>query len=106
MDDQVTLRAFREADLAFLERMSTDPLAAGEFVWSGFGDPRRRRQRWERDGYLGVDNSAVAIALADTTVIGIASWESKARGGVAGGCFEIGMGLLPEYRGRGLGTTA
>ena len=44
--------------------------------------------------------------LPDDSLIGIASWEANNRGGAAGGCYEIGLALLPGYRGRGLGTAA
>ena len=43
---------------------------------------------------------------ADGTLIGIASWKVVGRGGSPGACFEIGLALLPEYRGQGLGTAA
>ena len=41
-----------------------------------------------------------------STLIGIASWKAAHRGGSRGSCFEIGLALLPDYRGQGLGTTA
>jgi RimJ/RimL family protein N-acetyltransferase len=44
--------------------------------------------------------------LADGTVVGIGSWRAQDRGGPPGGCYEIGLALLPEHRGRGLGTAA
>ncbi|MEU7907448.1 GNAT family protein [Actinoplanes sp. NPDC049118] len=104
MDDQITLRVFKEEDLPFLDRICIDQDAIGPFEWAGFQDVRARRRRWEADGYVGADSSALAVALPDGTVIGIASWEAKDRGGPAGGCYEIGMALLPEHRGRGFGT--
>lgn len=39
-------------------------------------------------------------------MIGIVSWKAAHRGGSSGVCFEIGIALLPEHRGRGLGTAA
>ena len=111
MDDHVALRPFTEQDLPLLERLSTDPSLSGRYVWAGFRDPRARRRRWEKDGYVGVDSAALAVVgddpeLGPDTVLGIASWEAKDRGGPAGGCYEIGLALLPEHRGRGLGTAA
>jgi len=102
--DKVHLRAFTEADLAFLDRLCTDPDALGEFEWPGFGDPRARRKRWEIDGYVSAESAAVAIARADDTVIGIATW--KPRGFPSGVTYEIGVGVLPEHRGQGVGTVA
>jgi len=100
----VSLRAFREDDLPFLDRLCTDPDALGYFEWTGFADARSRRKRWEKDGYVGQDSTALAIVLPDGEVIGIASFAPRDRGGLPGICYEIGLALLPEHRGRGLGT--
>jgi RimJ/RimL family protein N-acetyltransferase len=105
-DDRVALRAFREDDLPFLDRLCTDPDALGEFEWPGFVDVRARRRRWEKDGYIGAESTALAVVLPDGTVAGIASWQPHNRGGSPGACYEIGLALLPEYRDRGLGTAA
>jgi [ribosomal protein S5]-alanine N-acetyltransferase len=105
--DGLTLRAFREEDLGFLDRLCADPAALGPFEWFGFIDVRERRRRWERDGYIGADSTALAIALADGTVAGLASWKAAHRAGPERGiCYEIGAALVPEHRGRGLGTAA
>jgi RimJ/RimL family protein N-acetyltransferase len=106
MSDRVTLRAFAEDDLPFLERLDTDPGALGPFEWVGFRDAQARRRRWERDGFVAAESTAVAVVLADGTVAGIGSWRAQDRGGPPGGCYEIGLALLPEHRGRGLGTAA
>jgi ribosomal-protein-alanine N-acetyltransferase len=104
--EQLTLRAFGEDDLPFLDRLCTDPDALGVFEWPGFTDVRARRRRWEKDGYIGGESTALAVVLPDGTVAGMASWRARDRGGSPGACYEIGLALLPGYRGRGLGTTA
>ena len=111
MKQKVSLRPFREQDLLFLERLGSDPSVTGRYVWAGFRDPRVRRRRWEKDGYVGTDSTALAVVGEDPqsgveSVIGIASWEAKDRGGPPGGCYEIGLALLPEHRGQGMGTVA
>jgi len=65
-----------------------------------------RRRRWEKDGYIGVESTALAVVLPDGTVAGITSWQPRNRGGSPGVCYEIGLALLPDHRGRGLGTAA
>ncbi|HZD00787.1 MAG TPA: GNAT family protein [Actinomycetes bacterium] len=105
MEHELTLRAFREDDLGFLDQLDTDPEALGPFEWTGFSDVRARRRRWEQDGFIGTDSAALAVGLADGTVAGIASWKLKNYGS-PGACYEIGLALLPEHRGHGLGTTA
>src|SRR6266508_6405467 len=106
MTYSLELRAFAEGDLGFLERLDTDPAALGPFEWVGFRDARARRRRWERDGFVGAESTAVAVVLADGTVAGIASWRAQDRGGPPGGCYEIGLAQLSAPGGRGLGTAA
>lgn len=111
MEDQVTLRPFREQDLSFLERLGSDPDVTGRYVWAGFRDTRARLRRWEKDGYVGADTTALAVvcgdpATGDDQLMGIASWETRDRGGPLGGCYEIGLALLPEHRGHGFGVRA
>ena len=64
----VSLRAFREDDLPFLDRLCTDPDALGYFEWTGFVDVRSRRRRWEKDGYVGADSTGLAIVLLFVTM--------------------------------------
>jgi ribosomal-protein-alanine N-acetyltransferase len=106
VDDKLVLRAFREDDLDFLDRLCTDPDAVGKFEWTGFIDPYARRRRWEKDGYVGPETTALAVASADGAPVGVVSYRSTLRGRTAGACFEIGVALLPGHRGRGLGTAA
>jgi RimJ/RimL family protein N-acetyltransferase len=106
MSDRISLRPFLDEDLPFLERLAVDPDALGPFEWAGFTDARARRRRWEADGYVGPTSTALAVVRPDDGVIGIASWEARTRGGPVGACYEIGLALLPEHRGRGWGTVA
>jgi ribosomal-protein-alanine N-acetyltransferase len=111
MEDQVLLRPFREPELSFVDRLGSDPSVTGRYVWAGFRDPQARRRRWDKDGLVAAASTALAVVNAEAepgpgTVLGIASWEAKDRGGPPGGCYEIGLALLPEHRGRGLGTAA
>jgi [ribosomal protein S5]-alanine N-acetyltransferase len=106
VEDDVRLRPVEDTDLALLERLDKEPLLSEPFEWTGFRSPANRRRRWEKDGYLGDQDALLVVALPDGTFTGIVVW--KRTGGTAslGGCFEIGILLLPEYRGRGLGSAA
>jgi len=105
-DDRVLLRAFTEDDLPFLDRLCTDIDALGAHEWPGFVDVRTRRKRWEEDGYIGARSAVLAVVLPDDdTVAGIVSWRAGRPDG-ANLVREIGCGLLPEHRGKGLGTRA
>lgn len=106
MADNVELRPFTDDDLPFLDRWGADPTAVGPFEWMGFIDPRKRRHRYEKDGFVSADSTVLAVSLADGTPTGTIGFYPRSRGGAAGACFEIGISLLPEFRGRGLGTAA
>ncbi|MFC7618717.1 GNAT family N-acetyltransferase [Microlunatus sp. GCM10028923] len=106
MTDRSVLRALREDDLTFLERLSTDPEALGPFEWPGFTDVQARQRRWEQDGFLGPHFGMIAVTDEDDNAVGIVSWKSEGRGSPIGVTYEIGIAIMPEHRGRGLGTLA
>lgn len=106
MSDQISLRPFLDSDAAFLQRLIVDPDALGPYEWPGFADARSRSRRWETDGYVGTQSTALAVVGPGDEVVGIASWEARTRGGPIGACYEIGLALLPEHRGHGWGTAA
>ena len=99
------LRPVEEPDLEALGRIDTDPATSEPFEWRGFRDPRARRRRWEEDGYLGSEDSLLVVALPDGTFAGIVVWRWISASGPRV-CLQIGILLLPEHRGKGLGTSA
>ncbi|WP_326568203.1 GNAT family protein [Amycolatopsis rhabdoformis] len=101
----IALRAFAEEDLPVLDRFATEPEVLGAFQWPGFTNPQARRRRFADDGFVGDESTALAVTVGGA-VAGMASWEAADRGGPAGGCYEIGLTLLPDHRGHGLGTKA
>ena len=104
-EDDIHLRPVEESDLALLERIDKEPALSKPFEWTGFRSPGKHRRRWEQDGYLG-DDALLVVSLPDDSFAGIVVW--KRAGGTAslGGCFEIGILLLPDHRGRGWGSAA
>ena len=101
----VHLRPVEERDLDMLGAIDTVPALSEPFEWKGFRDPRARRRRWERDGYLGSDDSLLVVALRDGTPAGLVVWKWLAASGPRG-CAQIGILLLPDHRGKGVGTAA
>lgn len=102
----IRLRPIGESDLPVLERLATDPLTAGPFDWHGFGDPGAPRRRFAEDGFLGRDPHKLAVALSqDDGCIGDVSWLAVPTGPTST-CWNIGIVLLPEFRGKGYGTVA
>jgi ribosomal-protein-alanine N-acetyltransferase len=104
--DDVMLRPIEEADLDDVCRFSTDPQAGGEFEWIGFRDIKAVRRRWEQDGWIGVEETLLAVARSDATFAGIVNWKDRSPGTTKGLCYEVGIALLPEHRGQGVGTIA
>ncbi|MEV5880572.1 GNAT family protein [Streptomyces sp. NPDC052101] len=103
-DETVGLRPVRETDLPMLERFLTDPAAAGPFQWYGYPDPGRFRRRWAENGMLGEDGGQL-IVTAGTEPLGFVAWR-KVVVSPTTHCWNIGAQLLPEARGRGIGSRA
>ncbi|MFF1694106.1 GNAT family N-acetyltransferase [Streptomyces sp. NPDC058257] len=98
------LRPAREDDLDLLGRFLTDPEASGEFQWQGWRDSRAFRRRWDEDGMLGDDKGVLMVVSGDET-LGLVSWR-KVVVFRTSYYWNIGIQLLPEARGRGIGTQA
>ena len=104
MDDLVTLRPVTEDDLSWLASLRSSPAASGVHEWHGWTDPQRSRRQWAESGLLGDDGGAL-IVLHDTERVGHVSWRKVITGPKASG-WAIGVGLAPEFRGRGYGSEA
>jgi RimJ/RimL family protein N-acetyltransferase len=104
MDDHVALRPVREDDLPMLEALIPDPQKTGEFGWFGWVDPQRWRRSWDENRLLGDDGGTLLVVKGGER-LGMVNWRRQ-KTTPAGYCFEIGIALLPEARGRGHGTRA
>jgi RimJ/RimL family protein N-acetyltransferase len=104
MDDEVRLRPVTEDDLSFLDRLNNDPAWAGLHEWHGWSDPGALRRGWAETGLLG-DTGGVLMAVHGADRAGGVSWR-RTQTGAHCYCWSIGIGLAPEYRGRGYGTAA
>jgi RimJ/RimL family protein N-acetyltransferase len=103
-DDPVILRPVAEDDLSVLERFLTDPEATGPFQWLGWSDPGRWRRRWAQDGLLSDDGGQLMVTTG-TDRLGFVAWR-KVVTSRNSYCWNIGAQLLPDGRGRGVGTQA
>jgi RimJ/RimL family protein N-acetyltransferase len=101
---QVTLRPVAEGDLPFLSRLRNDPDAAGLYGWFGWRDPDSDRRHWAESGLLG-DRGGTLVVLHDSDPAGSVQWRQVQTGPISF-CWNIGIGLAPEFRGRGCGTEA
>jgi RimJ/RimL family protein N-acetyltransferase len=104
VDDLVTLRPVAEDDLSWLASLRDGPVAAGVHEWHGWSDPQRRRRQWAETGLLG-ENGGTLVVLHGADRVGHVSWRKVITGPAASG-WGLGIGLAPEFRGRGYGTEA
>lgn len=108
MDDDIRLRPVVEDDLPHLRRFELEPEALGELEWSGWRDPRHWERRWEKGDLLTDHRGTLIVTGVDgATIAGFVGWHERSHGANRhGGCWNIGIALLPEHRGRGIGTRA
>jgi RimJ/RimL family protein N-acetyltransferase len=105
MDDPIALRPVEEDDLAILgDLIAGDPVKAGEFSWYGWNDRGRWHRRWAENGLLSDDGGTLMVVRGQER-LGLMNWRRKSHTPTAY-CWEIGIALLPEARGRGYGTEA
>lgn len=101
----VRLRPVAEPDLAMFRRFAIEPGLIG-LDWGGFRDPAAPARRFADDGYLGAEDGRLIVQVApDDDAAGFVSYRSGLYGGVAKH-WEIGIALLPDWRGRGVGWRA
>ncbi|MGE7436301.1 MULTISPECIES: GNAT family N-acetyltransferase [Kitasatospora] len=103
-DDRVILRPVREDDLPILEQFLLAPEATGPFQWHGWTDPGRWRRQWRENGLLG-DDGGLLMTASGTAAHGFVAWQKVATTR-SSYCWNIGAQLLPQARGRGIGTRA
>ena len=99
---ELTLRPVREDDLEMFRRFLTEPGLIGN-DWLGFRDAGAVARRFAQDGYLAEDNGRLMVESGGTA--GMVTYSAGRYAGL-GGWWEIGIVLLPEFRGRGIGWRA
>jgi RimJ/RimL family protein N-acetyltransferase len=104
MDDEIILRLVREDDLPMLEELTQNPGKSGDFQWFGWSDLHRWRRGWDENGLISDEGGTLVVARADQR-LGLVNWR-KQQFRKAVYCWQIGIVLLPESRGRGWGTQA
>ncbi|MEV6629362.1 GNAT family protein [Actinoplanes sp. NPDC051470] len=100
----VRLRPVDERDLPMLQRFAVEPGLIG-LDWKGFRDPRAVARRFAEDGFLGPDGGRLIVEPGETVAAGYVTWTAGTFDGLTRH-WEIGIALLPEWRGRGFGWRA
>ncbi|BCB76012.1 GNAT family protein [Phytohabitans flavus] len=103
-DIEVRFRPVVEADLAMFRRFAVEPGLIG-LDWVGYKDPGAVSRRFATDSYLSAEDGRLMVeAGPDFDAAGLVSWRVVGYGVAKG--WEIGIALLPEWRGRGIGWRA
>jgi RimJ/RimL family protein N-acetyltransferase len=98
------LRPVEDRDLPLLRRFLTEPGLIG-LDWAGYRDPEIAARRFSADGFLGPDDGRLMVDDRSAEVAaGFVSFRRKSYVNVDH--WEIGIALLPERRGSGLGSRA
>ena len=98
-------RPVTEADLVMFRRFAVEPGLIGR-DWSGFRDAQAPARRFAADGFLGADDGRLIVAAGtEERATGFVSWRAGTYGGAAA-YWEIGIALLPQWRGKGIGRRA
>ncbi|WP_433209518.1 GNAT family N-acetyltransferase [Dactylosporangium sp. CS-047395] len=101
----VVLRPATAADLWLFERQADESEAAGPFNWSGYRDIAGTRRRFEENRLIGPENGCLLV-VQDDQIVGSVVWGKVTYGMPNWCCWNIGISLLPEFRGKGFGTQA
>jgi RimJ/RimL family protein N-acetyltransferase len=102
--DQVTLRPVAEHDLPVLDRFRREPEIAGPFQWFGWWNLGRWQRMWAENGLI-TDDSGHLMVVRDAGQLGFVAWR-KITVTTSAFYWNIGIGLLPDARGKGVGTEA
>ncbi|MEV1321650.1 GNAT family protein [Micromonospora arborensis] len=103
-EPMITIRPYTSADVIFARQHLSGP-DAGDAVWFGYSSPRLQAA-FDANGLLSPDSGRL-IVDQDGEAVGSVEW-SKDSWGPAGHswCWEIGILLRKDARGRGIGTQA
>lgn len=87
--------------------MPQDPELSGEFSWYGYINPVEVQSRYETVGYLGEHGGLLIVETGHDEGAGFVSWHRISHGpGEGSRCWNIGVFLAPNHRGRGIGAQA
>jgi RimJ/RimL family protein N-acetyltransferase len=99
-------------DLRWMAEMACDELLVGEHNWGGENRDvdeveAELRTAFDIDGLVAVESGTLLVQLDAGDRIGDVSWRTEQWGpSTRSRCPAIGVALLPDFRGRGLGTIA
>jgi RimJ/RimL family protein N-acetyltransferase len=101
------LRGAEPADAAVLERQNVGPESSGEHNWHGYRSPGHYGRRIASGELIREDGGLLVVVDDDGRTIGDVSWVRMLNGPPPNGsCWNIGIWIAPEDRGKGHGAAA
>jgi len=101
------LRRVEPADVDYLESQHDGPGRAGDESWFGFRDAGSVAKRVAAGETITADRGMLAVVDDQGAVVGELSWIRVFNGPPPGGdCWNMGIWIGPEHRGKGHGTQA
>lgn len=101
----IRLRPLQGNEAEELDAAMGDPARAGTYIWFGERSPGATRQ--PVDGLITDDKGVLAIETDGGELAGWMSWHQRDNGPPPHGrCWMIAALVLPEHRGKGVGTAA
>ncbi len=101
----VSLRPVRESDLEYFDLWGSPE--DDVFNFFGFRTPHRARRAFAENGLLSAEGGMLLVVDEDGQVVGDVGWHPEDYGpGVQSRAYNIGVRLLPERRGHGMGGPA
>lgn len=103
------LRLVRPQDVEPLRWWATEAGAADDFTWVGYQPGNELAERVNRGETISDAGGRLAVCVSeqDDTLIGDVEWRRTRTGASEfSWCWNIGIGLLPQWRGQGHGTAA
>jgi RimJ/RimL family protein N-acetyltransferase len=101
------LRRIEPADIEVIESQASSRDIAGEQSWFGFRDAGFLRNPFEAGELITPDGGWLAVTDDDDAVIGDLQWNKALNGPPPHGeCWNLGIWIVPEHRGKGHGSRA
>jgi len=102
----IELRPYTAADLTLFATELSTREGVGDLQWFGYGPQVAMEREFAQTGFLAQDAGRLTVVDGEQ-VLGRVQWFRDSWGPPASSwCWEIGVLVLPEHRGRGVGTQA
>jgi aminoglycoside 6'-N-acetyltransferase len=104
--EKTTLRPVEQADLPLLESWTNDLQVQGAFNTFGLEGKQGKQADFAKSGFLGQDQGMLLV-IAEDKVVGMVAYRPAIYGPHrAAWAYAIGVHIVPEARGQGLGAEA